>query len=495
MTLQTDLIRMTAREAVGLLARGELSPLELLEASIERIRAVDPAINAIPNRCFDRAWATATRLMEQGVPKEPPSGWLGGLPIAIKDYYDVAGVPTTHGDPERAEDRPARSDPMVEHVEACGAVIVGKTNVPYDGLVPETWNPLYGITRNPWDTSLSPGRSSGGSGAAVAAGEVWLASGSDLGGSVRLPATCCSVVGMRTSLGRVSKINPYPFGYMSVHGPMARNVRDAALFLDAMAGADERDPLGQHAPRESFLSAAEAARTPVRVGFTTDYGIANVAPEVVEICRAVAVRMEAIGVQVDEACPDFGDASRTVRGLRMADNRRNVTRERFEEMRPHLDVRTVEFYEASYALTMDEFTEAQRAQTRLLGRMQEFFERYDLLIGPVQGTPPQPLCVEEQPGGGIIVKGRGGGVTSTSMGTAEYSGPLTYHITITGSPALSLPAGFTADGRPVGIQIVAPPQCEHRLLSAAAAIEDALGIAGMVPVEPRVVGTAAARVR
>jgi amidase len=224
-----ELVRLTAREAVSRLKRREIAPADLIEAALARIARVEPAINALPTLCPDRARAAAAKI--------PPASLLAGLPIAIKDLTDVAGVRSTQGSPIYADHVPARSDLLVERIEAHGGVVIGKSNTPEFGAGANTFNAVFGETRNPWNTALTCAGSSGGSAAALAAGEVWLATGSDLGGSLRTPASFCGVVGIRPSPGRVaSGPSELPFGTLAVDGPMGRNVGDAPLRLAALVG-------------------------------------------------------------------------------------------------------------------------------------------------------------------------------------------------------------------------------------------------------------------
>ena len=233
--MSDDLCMLTAVETVALLRSGDVSPGELVEAALRRIERVDPQLNALPTLCAERALERARNISSDTT--------LAGLPIAVKDLNDVAGVRTTYGSPIYSDHVPDRSDLMVERLEQRGAVVVAKSNTPEFGAGGNTFNEVFGETRNPWDTSRTCGGSSGGSAAALASGQVWLATGSDLGGSVRTPAGFCGVVGVRPSPGRVAAgLSPLPFETMSVEGPMGRTVADAALMLDAMAGLDPRDP-------------------------------------------------------------------------------------------------------------------------------------------------------------------------------------------------------------------------------------------------------------
>ena len=268
MAASGELWRLTATDVVDLLRRREVSPLELVEASAERIAATDGHLNAIPTLCIERARAHAERIMTDDPETERPRGWLGGVPIAVKDLVPVEGVRTTWGSPIYADHVPPRSDLLIETLEARGAIVIGKSNTPEFGAGANTFNEVFGKTRNPWNVEKTCGGSSGGSATALATGQVWLATGSDLGGSLRIPASFCSVFGMRPSPGRVAHGPKHlPFEGLMVDGPMARNARDCALMLDAMSGAHPEDPLSLEAPAVSFADAAldAAAARPHRL--------------------------------------------------------------------------------------------------------------------------------------------------------------------------------------------------------------------------------------
>ena len=300
-----DLTSLSARAAVAALRAGEVSPREMVEAALRRIEAVDGPLNALPTLCAERALAHADTADRQSA--------LAGLPIAVKDLTDVAGVRTTYGSPIYADNVPERSDILVERLEERGAVVLAKSNTPEFGAGGQTFNEVFGPTRNPWDTSRTCGGSSGGSAVALASRQVWLATGSDLGGSLRTPASFCSVVGLRPSPGRVARgpAEP-PFDTLTVEGPMARDVADAALMLDAMGGPHPEDPLALPAPPEPFLSAALSPELPARIAWSDDLGITPLEPEVRAVCRAAVERLAAAGVEVVEAHPDLGTAPETL---------------------------------------------------------------------------------------------------------------------------------------------------------------------------------------
>src|SRR4051812_5415122 len=270
-----ELWRMSAVEVVARLRKGEISPLELVEASAQRIAEVEPAVNALPTLCFERGREHARRIMQGGAACEAAgeAGWLAGLPVSIKDLTDVAGVRTTYGSPIFRDHVPAKSHPLVERIERKGGIVIAKSNTPEFGAGGNTFNEVFGRTLNPWNTALTCGGSTGGGAVALATGEVWLAHGSDHGGSLRKPGTYCSVVGIRPSPGRVTRGTANNlWSPLSVQGPMARNVADLALFLDAMAGLCPHDPMTFPAPAQSFAAAVAEARPPRRVAFTADFG-------------------------------------------------------------------------------------------------------------------------------------------------------------------------------------------------------------------------------
>ncbi len=271
----SELWKITAVEAVARLKKKEITPLDLVEASARRMAEVEPAVNAMPTLCLDRARDHASKIMAGGAACEASgeAGWLAGLPVSIKDLNDVAGVRTTYGSPIFADHVPARSHPLVERIERKGGIVMGKSNTPEFGAGGSTFNEVFGRTRNPWNTSLTCGGSTGGGSVSVATGEVWLAQGTDHGGSLRRPGTYCSTVGIRPSAGRVTRgTSNNLYSPQSVQGPMARNVADLALFLDTMAGFCPEDAMTFDAPAVSFSAAVAKAIAPRRVAITMDFG-------------------------------------------------------------------------------------------------------------------------------------------------------------------------------------------------------------------------------
>ncbi|WP_151119822.1 amidase [Hypericibacter adhaerens] len=474
MTGRDELVRLTACAALELLKRGEVSPLDLVEAALARIEAVNPAVNAMVALAPERARGQARRLMAQRRKPEDERGWLAGLPLAVKDLNDLAGVRTTYGSPIFADNVPKRSDIMVERLEANDGIPIGMSNSPEFGAGANTFNEVYGETLNPWNTSLNAGGSSGGSAVALATGQVWLATGSDLGGSLRTPASFCSVVGLRPSPGRVAAgPGEVRFDTLSVNGPMARTIEDTALMLDAMAGWHIEDPLSLEAPAVGFRETARRRQVPKRVAFSTDLGITPVAPETRAICRAAAERFADMGAVVEEACPDFHGVPHAFQTLRAVDYAATM-KPLYDRHRDKLKPDVIWNIERGMALSIEEIGKALLRRGRLYGQIAEFFQTYDVLIAPAACTPPLDIkirWVREVDG-------------QSFENYVEWL-KIASVITMTSCPSIAVPAGFTADGRPVGVQIVGRPRGEAALLSAAAAFEEATGLAKLTPIEPK----------
>ena len=469
----SELTRMTAVEAVRRLKAREVSPAELIDAALERIAEVEPAVNALPTLCPDRARAAAIDLPRTGGDPDAP-GWLAGLPIAIKDLLNVKGVRSTQGSPIFADHVPERSDIVVETLERSGGVVLAKSNTPEFGAGANTFNPVFGKTRNPWNTSLTCGGSSGGSAVALATGEVWLASGSDLGGSLRIPASFCGIVGMRPSPGRVARGPNYNMpDDLAIEGPMARNVADVALMLDAMAGQAAEDALSLPLPDRPFQDAVRNPVRPVRVAYSPNLGFLPVHPEVAAVAERAARRFEAMGIPVDLATPDFSDAQEIFQALRalfFVTDKAELLRTKRDQLKPDV----IWNIEKGMTLDADSIGRAIRARSALQGRVGRFFQTYDVLLTPAVIVPPFDVDM----------------VSVRKVGDVEFDNyidwlSITYAISMTRCASLSLPAGFLGDGRPVGLQMVTRPHGEAALLSAARLLEDALELRDLVPIDPR----------
>ncbi len=467
--------RWSATRALGALVKGEVTPLELIEAADTRHRAIDGRVNALVEPCFERARERARRLMARPVKNR---GLLCGLPIGVKCLNDVEGVRTTYGSPIFKDNVPAKSDLMVEVLEAAGAIIVGLTNSPEFGAGGNTFNEVHGATRNPWNGALSAGGSSGGSAVALATGQVWLATGSDLGGSLRLPASHCRVVGLRPSPGRVpSGPGTQVFDTLSVDGPMARDVADAALMLDAMAYWRREIP---HALQPllsegvGYLDFASRPIRPRRVAFSMDLGgVSPIDPMTRDVMRAAAEKLTREGVEMVEAHPDFEgtmEAFQTLRALGFVAGMSELLNNHRDKLKPEV----IWNIEKGKALSGEAIASAHLRRSRLYADCERFLGDIDLLMVPAACTPP--TAIEER-----WVREVDG------QEFADYVGwlSITAVVTLTALPVLAIPAGFTPDARPVGVQLIGQPQGEAVLLSQGAAIEAILDVRPTVPMEPK----------
>lgn len=470
------LIRNTATEVVAKLRAGQITPLDCLDALERRIAAVNAPVNALVTLCFERARDHAKHVMT--VPAQA-RGRLAGLPVPIKDLTDVAGVRSTQGSLIFMDNVAAESDIVVRHLEAEGGLVYAMSNTPEFGAGGQTFNEVFGITRNPWDTRLTPAGSSGGAAVALATGMAWVAHGSDLGGSLRNPASFCGVVGLRPSPGRVaatvySKID----GTLGVEGPMARTVADVALLFDAMVGHEAGDPMSL--PREeNYLAAAQAGGKPKRIAVSRDLGITPVDPEVADIVMAAARKLQGEGVIVEEAHPDLSEAMtcfQTLRAMGYATGMRGLLQSHRDKLKPEV----IWNIEKGLALTGDEIALAEAQRGQLFQRMQRFFETYDALLCPATIVPPFP--VEQR------YPTSCNGVTFTSYVDWLL---IVAVATLCACPALSLPCGFTAAGLPVGLQVISRNRSEAKLLGMAKFMEDVFKLGALTPIDPRGCGTSA----
>lgn len=389
-----------------------------------------------------------------------PTGPLHGVPVSFKDTIPTAGVRTTWGSALYEQFVPTVDALAVRRTKAAGGIMLGKTNTPEFACKAATDNRLFGVTRNPWDPMRTPGGSSGGAAAAVAAGMGPLALGSDFAGSVRIPAAACGVVGLKPSPGRLPNAGGNPWDTISVEGPLARTVRDVALFLEVLSGPDERDPLSL--PAASFLAACDEPLGRPRVAWSLDLGYATVDARVAAVAEGAAHVFADLGCDVDEAHPGFADPA----GL----ENRYAAAMYAAQLEPHLaawaermDPALLRFIHRGAAMPAVEYVRLFDQRATLYRTTAAFFARYDLLLTPTIAVPPFPIheptssAVDDRP-----AAQRGYGWI-----------PFTYPFNLTGNPAISIPAGWTADGLPIGLQIVGPCHGEAAVLRAAAAFEAA----------------------
>ncbi len=461
-------------------AAREISARELLELHLDRIAAVNPAVGAVVSLDEERA-RVAAAAADQRLARGEPVGVLHGLPHAFKDTHEVAGWRTTYGSPLRARHVSRRDDLVVERIRAAGVVPIGKTNVPEWAAGSHTFNPVFGLTRNPYDLGRSAGGSSGGAAAALASGMVPLADGSDMGGSLRNPASFCNVVGLRPSVGRVPGW-PSTNGWdpLSVSGPMARTVEDLALLLSVVAGPSRRAQLSLETPGTAFAPPLHPGGPDgpgdlrgVRVALTTDLGGAfAVDADVAAVVRAQGAVLEGLGAVVTANHPELAGADaafRTLRAWSFHARFRALVDRRPDDVKPALRANVME----GAGLTGDDVAAAYERLSLVHERMRVFFESHDVLALPVSQVAPfdaeaeYPATVGGQP-------------QDTYLDWMRSA----YLVTVTGCPALSVPAGFTPQGWPVGLQLVGPVRSERRLLEVAHVFEQATRVGERRPPEP-----------
>jgi amidase len=458
-----------ATELRRLIAKRELSPVELVETMLRRIERVNPVVNAYCTVAAEQALAAA-REAETAVTRGDVLGPLHGVPVAFKDMVPTAGIRTTYGSRLFADHVPTEDALEVARIKRAGGIVIGKTNTPEFAAGPNTLNVLFGGTRNPWRLERSAGGSSGGSAVALACGLVPLASGGDLGGSLRIPASLCGVVGYRTSPGRVPV---YPSGWTSdpflVSGPMARTVADTALMLSAMAGPDARVPISLDEPGSAFEHADEGSIKGLRVAWSPDLGVSRVDPEVAQIVEAACQRFAEAGCALEPAAPDIGEIrpmTATLRALGAAAGSPELLDRADEVDNPFLR----EFLKRPKELTGLEVANAWNEHSRYVERVMSFFSRYDLLVTPATPTTAYMLDQMYAPE-----------IDGQPVESAIDAMLLTYAFTMAGLPAISVPAGFTAAGLPIGMQLVGGRHADALVLRAAAAFEQIAPWAHHVP--------------
>jgi amidase len=461
----------------GLLRRREVSAREVTAAHIERIEAVDAAVNAVVTRCFEQAAARAAAADEALARGEAPR-LLHGLPVAHKDLVDTAGVRTTYGSPLFADHVPDQDALVVRRMTEAGAISLGKTNVPEFGAGSHTVNRVFGATRNPYDLRRSAGGSSGGAAAALAARMICLADGSDLGGSLRNPASFCNVVGLRPSPGRVPRWPLVdPADTLGVEGPMARTVADVALLLAVQSGPDPGVPLALDAPPPPLAEPADVATVlardlrGLRVAWSADLGL-PVDPDVRAVLAPVRDVLAGLGCEVTEAAPPLAGADevfRTWRAFRFATNFGPLMREHPGELGPNVAWNV----ERGQLLTVADLSRATLLWTELAERVRSFFTAFDVLACPVSQVPPFDLGLD-------WVHEIDGVPQETYLDWMRSA----YLISATGLPAVSVPGGFTPGGLPVGLQLVGRRRADWELLGVAAAFEAATGYGRLAPALP-----------
>jgi aspartyl-tRNA(Asn)/glutamyl-tRNA(Gln) amidotransferase subunit A len=458
--IHDDLAWRSALEVAALVRDKQLSPVELTAALLARIEALDPGLGAFCLVTADTARAAA-REAEIAVMKGEPIGLLHGVPLSLKDALYTRGLRTTGGSRLFADLVPEEDNVAVGRLKAGGTIILGKTNTSEFGHKALTDNPLFGVTRNPWDLTRTPGGSSGGAAAAVASGLGPVALGTDGGGSVRIPAAFCGLVGVKPSFGRVPQTPGFPgWEHVGAIGPLARTVRDAAAVLDVIAGGDDRD---RHSlPREAgtYLEACDESIRGLHVAWTPDLGYAAVDERVLELCGDAAAEFEELGCHVEVVNPGWESPEEAFATIVSAQFYA-AWGDALPAREADLDASLVRFIRRGGAVSARDYLTAMAKVNAYWQEVHVFLARFDLLLTPTTAVPPFPL--------GAGVPREIAGQEVSRLGWM----PFTYPFNLTGQPAASVPAGWTEDGVPVGLQIVGRRHADRTVLAAAAAFEAA----------------------
>jgi len=451
-----DLCYVSAKNLARLIRARKVSATEVMRAFIAQVERVNPKVNAIVTFLPEQALKEAKALDR----KKSFSGPLVGLPIAYKDLVATKGIRTTFGSLVHKDNVPAEDALIVERLNAAGAITLGKTNTPEFGAGSNTFNKVFGATRNPYDPTKTCGGSSGGAAVAVACGMLPFADGSDLAASLRNPGNYCNVVGFRPTPGRVPT---YPaanaWDTQPVLGPIARTVEDAAFLLSAMAGPDPRAPVSISEPGSIFNRSLKRNFRKVRVAWTRDFGGLPVEPAVTKVLEAQRRVLESLGCVVEEACPDFEGATEafeTLRAISFAMRHAPL----LKTHRALLKDTVIWNIEQGLALDGARIGRAEGLRTELYQRMRKFLEKYEFLLAPVNQLPPFPVDTEYPTE-----------IAGVKLGNYLDWMKSCYYVTITSHPAISVPAGFTPEGLPVGLQIVGRYRDDFGVLQLAHAFE------------------------
>jgi amidase len=457
----TDIPFLEATEQAALVAAGQLSAVEVVQAHLDQIERLNPTVNAICTLVAEPALAAA-KAADARQASGARCGPLHGLPVGIKDLTDTKGIRTTQGSPIYADHVPEADALVVTRYKQAGAIVIGKTNTPEFGAGSQTFNAVFGATRNPYDLDKTCGGSSGGAGVALACGMIPLAQGTDLGGSLRNPAAWSNVVGFRNGIGRVP-IWPQTLSYssLSVAGAMGRSVRDVALQLSVLAGPDPRVPNALPFPSDVFTTELERDFRGVRLAWSRNLGRYPVDAVITQVCDAQRGTFEALGCVVEDDEPDVADADEIFQTLR-AYSFAYSHEKHLRDHRDQLKATVIWNAEQGLALSALDLARAEAKRTALYRRIAAFFERYDFLCLPTTQVPPFSIA-QEYP------REINGQPLQTYI---DWMG-LCYAITVTGCPAISVPCGFTPDGLPVGLQIVGPLHADVAVLQLAHAFERA----------------------
>ena len=459
MTESCDLSAVEARRLIG--AR-KLSPVELLRSCRGRIDAVNHAVKAVTDTIWTRAEKEA-RAAERAVMAGDELPPLHGLPLGVKDLDDAEGLINSFGSPIFRNNRVKRDDRMVARCRAAGAIVVGKTNVPEFGAGANSNNPVYGPSGNPFDPKRTPGGSSGGSAVALATSMLPLCTGSDGGGSLRIPAAFCGIVGFRPSPGLVpTDKRAQGWNMIPTHGPMGRTVADTCLLLSAQAAFDASDPLSRPIDGDVFRDPQAIDLAQLRIGYTADWGICPVDTRIAKVFRQRIAKLRSLFRACDRVAPDMGRAHEAF-GVLRATGMLNAQRANYAKHRDLLGPNMIANYEEGLRYSAADVAWAQAEQTRIYRAVQVVYDDYDLILSPTLAIPPFPwgqLYMNE--------------INGKRMSTYFQWFSLTYMISLTGNPSLSLPMGLEPTGTPFGMMITGPAAADLFTLHAAHSIEQAV---------------------
>ena len=452
-----DLAFMPASELSAAIRAKRVSPVEVVKAVLDRIERLNPRLNAYCTVTAGSARREAAAA-EAAVMRGDALGPLHGVPVSMKDLVITRGVRTTFGSRIYENNVPQEDAPLVERLKAAGAILVGKTTTPEFGWKGVTDSPLLGITRNPWNIERTPGGSSGGAAAAVAAGLAPLAVGTDGGGSIRIPGSFSGVFGLKPTYGVIPVYPASATGTLSHAGPMTRTVRDAALMLQVMAGPDDRDPLSFPLEGMDFVAGLDGGIRGLRVAWSPTLGYAVVDPEVRSVTEAAAKRFSGLGCQVEEVNRVFDDPDPIWAPLFYAGIAARLE-DYLPEWRDRMDPGLVQIVEEGRRISAVQFAKASFARATFTEAVRRFFLHYDLLLTPTLAVPPFAAGLEQPP--------------NRPAGSRLHWVAFTYPFNLTGQPAATLPCGFTQDGLPIGLQVVGRRLADATVLRAAAAYEAA----------------------
>jgi len=457
--LNEDLCFLSATEQSKLIRSQKISVQELIRAHLDQIERYNPVLNAIVTLTADSAMAEAYAA-DQEIEKNTEVGILHGLPVAHKDLFLTKGVRTTFGSLAFEDFVPDVDSLPVERLKKAGGISLGKTNTPEFGAGSQTFNAVFGSTPNPYDLTKTCGGSSGGGAVALASGMISIADGTDLGGSLRNPASFCNLVGMRPSVGRVPSW-PESLGWytMSVPGPMARTVQDVALAMAAMSGPDDRSPISLEAPGEIFLNPLIRSFKGCKIAFSANLGGLPVEPEVATVVESTRAVFQDLGCEVINDEPNISEADEIFMLWRAWRTELRIT-PLLKEHRTQFKDTVIWNAEQGLPITGPQLARAEAKRTELYHRMREFFKKYEFLVLPVSQVAPFSIDLEFPQE-----------INGVKMNTYIDWQKSAYHISALGNPAISVPAGFTSDNLPVGIQIVGRHRDDFGILQLAYAFE------------------------